>query len=38
MAREATWLKALAETRRFVASIDGLWLTREDGSVAVCLW
>ena len=38
MAREAAYLKALAEVRRFIASPDGLWLTREDGSVAMCLW
>jgi heat shock protein HslJ len=37
MKREAAYLKALAEVRWFVASPEGLWLTREDGSVAVCL-
>ncbi len=36
--REAAWLKALGEVRWFVASPEGLWLSREDGSVAVCLW
>jgi heat shock protein HslJ len=38
IAREAAWLKALKEARYFVASPDGLWLMREDGSVATCLW
>lgn len=38
MKREAAWLKALAEVRWFVAAPEGLWLSREDGSVAVCLW
>ena len=38
MARETAYLKALAEVRGFIASPDGLWLTREDGSVAMCLW
>ncbi len=38
MDREAAWLKALGEVRGFVASPEGLWLRREDGSVAVCLW
>jgi heat shock protein HslJ len=38
MEREATWLKTLAEVRGFVAAPEGLWLSREDGSVAVCLW
>jgi heat shock protein HslJ len=38
MAREAAYLKALSETRWFIASPDGLWLTREDGTVAMCLW
>jgi heat shock protein HslJ len=38
MEREAAWLKALAEVRWFVAAPEGLWLSREDGSVAVCLW
>lgn len=38
MDREAAWLKALAEVRWFVASPDGMWLQREDGSVAACLW
>ena len=37
MDREAAWLKALGEARGFVVSPEGLWLTREDGSVAVCL-
>ena len=35
--REAAWLKALGEARGFVVSPEGLWLRREDGSVAVCL-
>jgi heat shock protein HslJ len=38
MEREAAWLKALGEVRGFVAAPEGLWLSREDGSVAVCLW
>jgi heat shock protein HslJ len=38
MEREAAWLKALGEVRGFVVSPKGLWLRREDGSVAVCLW
>ncbi|HLQ18455.1 MAG TPA: META domain-containing protein, partial [Tabrizicola sp.] len=38
MDREADWLKALGEVRGFVVSPEGLWLRREDGSVAVCLW
>jgi heat shock protein HslJ len=38
MEREAAWLKALGEVRGFVVSPEGLWLRREDGSVAVCLW
>ena len=37
MEREAAFLKALGEVRGFVVSPDGLWLTREDGSVALCL-
>jgi heat shock protein HslJ len=37
MAREAAWLKALGEVRWFVVSPKGLWLRREDGSVAACL-
>lgn len=37
MEREAAWLKALGEVRWFVASPTGLWLSREDGSVAACL-
>lgn len=37
MEREAAWLKALGEVRWFVASPEGLWLRREDGSVAACL-
>lgn len=38
MEREAAYLQALTEVRWFVAAPAGLWLTREDGSVAVCLW
>lgn len=38
MEREAALLKALGEVRWFVAAPEGMWLTREDGSVAVCLW
>lgn len=38
MEREAAWLKALGEVQWFIASPEGLWLSREDGSVAVCLW
>jgi heat shock protein HslJ len=38
MEREAAYLKALAEVRSFVVGPEGLWLSREDGSVAVCLW
>ncbi len=38
MAREAAYLKALGEVRWFVAATEGMWLTREDRSVAVCLW
>lgn len=38
MQREAAWLKALSEVRWFVAAPEGLWLQREDGSVATCLW
>ena len=37
MEREAAWLKALGEVRGFVVSPGGLWLQRQDGSVAVCL-
>jgi heat shock protein HslJ len=37
MEREAAFLKTLGEVRWFVVSPEGLWLTREDGSVAVCL-
>lgn len=37
MEREAAWLKALAEVRWFVVSPKGTWLSREDGSLAVCL-
>jgi heat shock protein HslJ len=37
MEREAAWLQSLGEARWFVVSPKGLWLTREDGSVAVCL-
>ncbi len=38
MEREAAYLKALGEVRWFVVAPEGLWLTREDGTVAVCLW
>jgi heat shock protein HslJ len=38
MEREAAWLTALGEVRGFVVAPEGLWLRREDGSVAVCLW
>lgn len=38
MEREAAWLKALGEVRGFVVSPKGLWLRRDDGSVAACLW
>lgn len=38
MEREAAWLKVLGDARWFVASATGLWLGREDGSVAACLW
>jgi heat shock protein HslJ len=37
MEREAAFLQALGEVRGFVVSPKGLWLTREDGSVALCL-
>jgi heat shock protein HslJ len=37
MEREALWLKGLGEARGFVVSPEGLWLTREDWSVATCL-
>ncbi|WP_137110547.1 META domain-containing protein [Rhodobacter sp. SY28-1] len=37
MEREAAWLQALVEARGFVVSPAGLWLMREDGSVAACL-
>jgi heat shock protein HslJ len=37
MEREAAYLQALGEVRGFVLSPEGLWLMREDGSVAVCL-
>lgn len=37
MEREAVFLKALTEVRWFVAAPEGLWLTREDGTVAICL-
>ena len=37
MEREAAWLKALVEARGFVVAPEGLWLIREEGSVAVCL-
>ena len=36
MAREVAYLKALSEVRWFIASSKELWLSREDGSVAVC--
>lgn len=35
--REAIWLKALSDVRFFVVAPEGLWLMREDGSVAACL-
>lgn len=38
MEREAAYLKGLGEVQGFVVSAKGLWLTREDGSVAMCLW
>jgi heat shock protein HslJ len=38
MEREAAYLKALTEVRGFVAAPEGMWLRREDGSVAICLW
>jgi heat shock protein HslJ len=38
MEREAAYLKALTEVRQFIAAPEGMWLTREDGSVAMCLW
>lgn len=38
MEREAALLKALGEVRGFVVSPKGMWLLREDGSVAACLW
>ncbi len=37
MEREAAYLKALGEVRWFIVAPEGLWLSREDGSVAVCL-
>lgn len=37
MELESAYLTALTEVRGFVVSPEGLWLTREDGSVAVCL-
>jgi heat shock protein HslJ len=37
MAREAAYLKALGEVRWFVLAPEGLWLMRDDGSVAMCL-
>lgn len=37
MERESAWLKALGEVRWFVVTPQGLWLSREDGTVAVCL-
>ncbi|MBL9073125.1 META domain-containing protein [Tabrizicola sp.] len=38
MEREAAYLKALGEVRGFIVAPDGLWLTREDGTLAMCLW
>lgn len=38
MEREAAWLQALSDVRFFVAAPEGLWLSREDGTVAACLW
>lgn len=38
MDRETAWLKALSGVRSFVAAPEGLWLMREDGTVATCLW
>ena len=38
MDREAAYLKALGEVRSFVAAPEGMWLTRADGTVALCLW
>jgi heat shock protein HslJ len=37
MEREAAYLQALGEVRWFIVAPEGLWLSREDGSVAVCL-
>ena len=37
MEQEAAFLKALGEVRGFVVAPGGLWLSRVDGSVAVCL-
>jgi heat shock protein HslJ len=37
MVREAAFLMALGEVRGFVVSPEGLWLLRQDGSVAICL-
>jgi putative lipoprotein len=37
MELEAAYLKALGEVRWFIFAPEGLWLSREDGSVAVCL-
>lgn len=34
---EAAWLQSLVKVRGFVVSPAGLWLMREDGSVAACL-
>lgn len=34
---EETFRSALADVRWFVVSPEGLWLMREDGSVAMCL-
>ena len=38
MQREAAYLKALTEVRWFLAAPEGVWLTREDNSVVMCLW
>jgi heat shock protein HslJ len=38
MEREAAYLKALTEVRWFIAAPEGMWLRREDNSVAICLW
>lgn len=36
-AREAAYLQALGEVKGFVVAPEGLWLLRQDGSVAICL-